>query len=45
MKKVFVIKNLSIRANELVIRSVYPPNRVDVQFVDSDLDVSNISYV
>lgn len=45
MKKVFIINNLSIQATELIIRSDYPPDRVDVQFIDSNLVVSNISYV
>ncbi|MHA2248390.1 MAG: hypothetical protein ACXADY_25810 [Candidatus Hodarchaeales archaeon] len=45
LKKVFIIKDLSIKANELVIRSRYPPDRMDVQFIDSNIDVSNIEYL
>ncbi len=42
MKKVFIIKNLSIKAK--VICSRYPPNRMDVH-IDSNIDVSNIEYI
>ncbi|MFX0052065.1 MAG: hypothetical protein ACFFAJ_16465 [Candidatus Hodarchaeota archaeon] len=45
IKKVFLIKDLSIKARELVIRSRYPPDRVDVQFIDSNIDVSNINFI
>lgn len=45
MKKVFMVKNLTIKAKELIIRSRYPPDRVDVQFIDSDIDVSTIEFV
>ncbi|MFX0210549.1 MAG: hypothetical protein ACFFDT_31505 [Candidatus Hodarchaeota archaeon] len=45
MKKGFLIKNLSVKARELVIRSRYPPDRVDVQFINSNIDVSNIKFI
>ncbi|UCG01069.1 MAG: hypothetical protein JSW11_15810 [Candidatus Heimdallarchaeota archaeon] len=45
MKKVLIVKNLSIQAKELVIRSNYPPDRVDVQFIDSNIDVSTIKFI
>jgi cytoskeletal protein CcmA (bactofilin family) len=45
MKKVFLIKDLSIKAKELVIRSRYPSDRVDVKFIDSNIDVSNINFI
>ncbi|MFX0206216.1 MAG: hypothetical protein ACFFDT_09525 [Candidatus Hodarchaeota archaeon] len=45
MKKILIIKDLSIKAKELVIRSRYPPDRVDVKFIDSNIDVSNINFI
>ncbi|MFX1284461.1 MAG: hypothetical protein ACFFB5_12450 [Promethearchaeota archaeon] len=45
MKKVFIIKNLSIEARKLVICTMYQPDRVDVQFIDSNIDADNIEFI
>ncbi len=42
MKKTFQIKNLTIEAQELFIQTPYPSERADVEFIDCDIDTSNI---
>ncbi|MFX0085820.1 MAG: hypothetical protein ACFFAU_09105 [Candidatus Hodarchaeota archaeon] len=44
MKKAFLIKNLTIRAQELIIQTHYPSERVDVEFIDCDINTPNIIF-
>jgi cytoskeletal protein CcmA (bactofilin family) len=44
MKKGFLIKNLTIKAQELIVQTHYPPERVDIEFIDCDIDTPNIKF-
>jgi cytoskeletal protein CcmA (bactofilin family) len=45
LKKGFLIKNLSIKTQELIIQTYYPSERVDIEFIDCDIDAPNIEFV
>lgn len=45
LKRSYFLKNLNIQAQELIIQTLFPPERADIEFVDCNIDSQDIKFV